>query len=266
MPEKGLKQITQKEKEAVKQYWDDSPCGTGNIAHPEGSLQYFEAVADSRYKLEPFIAEYAQFDKWAGKNILEVGCGVGTDLLQFARAGAHVLGVDLSPKSAFLAKSRLHVYNCQGDTLVADAENLALKSDKFELTYSWGVIHHTPNPERAIREIYRVTKSGGEICIMFYNRHSLVALQLYLLFGLLAFRPFRSLKNIIANHLESPGTKAYTIAEARQMFSAFKELEIEVCLTPYDLRYKRDRFLPRWSGKIIPRCFGWFMIIRGRKP
>lgn len=254
------------QKESVRRYWDDIPCGTGSIAYPEGSLEYFEAIAENRNQLEPFIAEYAQFEKWAGKKILEVGCGVGSDLLRFAKAGAQTVGIDFSPKSAFLAKSRLHAYNHQGDVLVADAENLPFKEEEFELIYSWGVLHHTPNPERAIHEIYRVTKPGGEVCIMLYHRHSLVALQLYLLFGLLAFRPFRDLKDIIANHHESPGTKAYTVAEARQMFSVFKELEIKVRLTPYDLRYKRDRYLPRWVGKLIPQRLGWFIVIRGRKP
>jgi ubiquinone/menaquinone biosynthesis C-methylase UbiE len=149
---------------------------------------------------------------------------------------------------------------------VADAEKLPFEDDEFELTYSWGVLHHTPNPTRAIQEIHRVTKPGGEICIMLYHRRSMVALQLYLLFGLFAFRPFRSLRDIIANHHESPGTKAYTLAEARQMFSAFKGLKIKVLLTPYDLRYKRDKYLPRWVGKLIPQRLGWFMVIRGRKP
>jgi len=266
MPVINLKPMRQKEKESVKQYWDNMPCGTGGITYPEGSLEYFEAIAEKRNRLEPFIVEYAQFNRWAGKKILEVGCGVGTDLLRFAQAGAHVVGIDLSPKSVFLARSRLQVHNCQGNVLVADAENLPFEKDEFELTYSWGVLHHTPNPERAIGEIYRVTKPGGEICIMLYHRHSLVALQLYLLFGVLAFRPFQGLGDIIANHHESLGTKAYTVAEARQMFSAFKDLKIKVRLTPYDLRYKRDKYLPRWVGKLIPQRFGWFMVIRGRKP
>ena len=261
-----MKQMIPKEKELVRQYWDDVPCGTGSITYPEGSAEYFEAIAENRNRLEPFIADYARFDKWAGRKVLEVGCGVGSDLLRFARVGAQVVGIDLSPKSVFLAKSRLHAYNCRGDVLVADAEKLSFKDNEFDLTYSWGVLHHTPNPARAIQEIYRVTKPGGEICIMLYHRHSLVALQLYLLFGLFALRPRRSLKDIIASHHESPGTKAYSVAEARRMFSAFKDLEIEVHLTPYDLRYKRDRYLPRWVGRLIPQRLGWFMVIRGRKP
>jgi ubiquinone/menaquinone biosynthesis C-methylase UbiE len=261
-----LKPMTAKEKESVRQYWDDMPCGTGSITYAEGSREYFESIAERRNQLEPFIADYARFDKWAGKKVLEVGCGVGSDLLRFARAGARVEGIDLSPKSVSLAKSRLQNYNCQGSVLVADVERLPFKDNEFDLAYSWGVLHHTPNPTKAIREIYRVTKPGGEICIMLYHRRSLVAWQLYLLFGLFAFRPFRSLKDIIANHHESPGTKAYTVAEARQMFSAFKKLKIDVRLTPYDLRYKREKYLPRWVGRLIPQRLGWFMVIRGKKP
>lgn len=255
-----------KEKELVRRYWDDIPCGTGNIAYPEGSFEYFEAIAENRYQLEPSITEHARFEKWAGKKILEVGCGTGTDLLRFAQAGAHTVGIDLSLKSAFLARSRLHVYNYQGNVLVADAENFPFKEAEFELAYSWGVLHHTPNPERAIHEIYRVIRPGGEICSMLYHRHSLVALQLYLLFGLLAFRPFRSLKDIIAVHHESPGTKAYSVAEVRQMFSAFEGVEIKVCLTSYDLRYKKGKYLPRWVARFVPKHLGWFIVIKGRKP
>jgi 2-polyprenyl-3-methyl-5-hydroxy-6-metoxy-1,4-benzoquinol methylase len=95
MSGKNVKQMIQEQKESVQQYWDNEPCGTSNIAYPEGSLEYFEAIADNRYNLEPFIASYARFNEWAGKKVLEVGCGVGTDLLQFARAGAHVLGVEI---------------------------------------------------------------------------------------------------------------------------------------------------------------------------
>jgi len=257
--------VTQKEKEEVQHFWDDVPCGTGSIFYPEGSLEYFEAIAKNRNQLEPFIADYVQFKKWTGKKILEVGCGAGTDLVQFAVAGARTVGIDLSPHSASIARARLHTYNCQGNVLIADAENLPFKGEEFELIYSWGVLHHTPNPEKAIHEIYRVTKPGGEICVMLYHRYSLVALQLYLLYGLLAFKPFRSLKDILARHLESPGTKAYSVSEVRQMFSAFQRLEVKIRLTPYDLRYRRDKYFPKWVRTLVPERLGWFLVIRGQK-
>ncbi|MCJ7655637.1 MAG: class I SAM-dependent methyltransferase [Dehalococcoidia bacterium] len=255
----------QKEKKSVQQFWDTTPCGTGDINIEPETLKYFEAISKRRNKLEPFIADYAQFNRWAGKRVLEVGCGAGSDLLRFAKAGALITGVDLSPRSASLAKTRLRLYNCAGSVLVADAEQLPFKTDSFDLVYSWGVLHHTPDTERAIKEVHRLTKPGGSICIMLYHRHSLVALQMYLMYGLFAFKPLRGLKDILANHHESPGTKAYTVTEAQQMFSAFKDVKIKVCLTPYDLRYKRDGYFPSWVGKFIPQRLGWFMVIRGRK-
>ncbi len=179
-------------KEAVKQYWDNEPCGTRDIPYPVGSLAYYEEIAEKRDKLEPFIAQYAQFDKWKGKKVLEVGCGVGSDLIRFAEAGAIVTGIDLSPRSVFLAQERLHLYKYNGVVIEADAENIPYKDDAFDFVYSMGVLHHTPNIEKAISEIYRVTKSGGKICAMLYHRNSIVALQMYLLFGLFALKPWRS--------------------------------------------------------------------------
>jgi ubiquinone/menaquinone biosynthesis C-methylase UbiE len=255
----------QEEKKLVQQFWDMTPCGTSDINIEPETLKYFEAISERRNKLEPFIAGFAQFNRWAGKRVLELGCGAGSDLLRFAKAGARVTGVDLSPSSASLAKTRLHVYNCQGNVLIADAEQLPFKTDSFDLVYSWGVLHHTPDTEQAIKEVYRVAKSGSDICIMLYHRHSLVALQMYLMYGFFDFKPLRNLKDILANHHESPGTKAYTVAEAQQMFSAFKDVKIKVRLTPYDFRYRRDRYFPSCFGKFIPQRLGWFMVIRGQK-
>ena len=255
----------QEEKKSVQQFWDMTPCGTGDINIELATLKYFEAISERRNKLEPFIAGYAQFNRWTGKRVLELGCGAGSDLLRFAKAGASTTGVDLSPRSASLTKTRLRLYNYQGNVLIADAEQLPFKTDSFDLAYSWGVLHHTPDTEQAIKEVYRVTKPGGEICIMLYHRHSLVALQMYLMYGLFAFKPLRSVEDILANHHESPGTKVYTVTEVRRMFSSFERLRIDIQPTPYDLRCGRDRYLPGWIHKLVPKCLGWFLIIRGRK-
>ena len=195
-----------------------------------------------------------------------MGCGAGTDLMRFAQSGANVTGIDLSSASVLLAKERLNLYKLKGDLVNCDAENIPYKDNTFDFVYSWGAIHHTPNPEKAISEIYRVTKSGGEICVMLYHRYSLVSLQMYLMFGLFALKPFRNIEDILAKHHESLGTKAYTVGEVCQMFSMLKDLKVDVRVTSYDLRYSRDKFLPMWVGKVIPQCFGWNIIVQGRKP
>jgi ubiquinone/menaquinone biosynthesis C-methylase UbiE len=256
---------SQEEKKSVQQFWDNTPCGTRDTSNESGTLQYYETIAAHRYKLEYFIPEYAQFDHWAGKKVLEIGCGAGSDLLRFAQGGAIVTGVDLSPRSAMLTKQRLLLYNCTGSILNADAENLPFKDNTYDLVYSWGVLHHTPDTEKAMGEIRRVLSPGGHICIMLYHRHSLVALQLYMMYGLFALKPHRSLEYILAHYHESPGTKAYTISEIRKMFSTFKNLEVKVQLTPYDLRYGREKYFPRGIGKFVPQNFGFFIIIRGQK-
>jgi ubiquinone/menaquinone biosynthesis C-methylase UbiE len=253
-------------KEAVKQYWDSEPCGTRGIPYPVGSLAYYETIAERRDRLVPFIAEYAQFEKWKGKNVLEVGCGVGSDLIKFAQAGAHVTGIDLSPKSVFLARERLRLYRCGGTVDEGDAEAMPYGDGVFDFSYCMGVLHHTPNIEKAIGEIYRVLKPGGSVCAMLYHKPSLVALQMYLAFGLFRLRPFRGIDDILANHHESVGTRAYTIKEAYQMFSAFRNVSVDTRITPYDLRYWRDRYLPLGIGRLLPQRFGWNLIVQGMKP
>lgn len=258
--------MSQKPKASVQRFWDDTPCGTGNVSHPEATTEYFEAIARKRNLLEPFIADYAQFQKWEAKHVLEIGCGAGSDLLRFAQAGAITSGIDLSPHSAFLADSRLRLYHNNGNVIVADAENLPFTANTFDLVYSWGVLHHTPDTERSIKEIFRVTKPGGKICIMLYHKHSIVALQMYARYGLMAFHPLRKLSDILAKHHESPGTKAYTKVEVKQMFSSFDKLKLDIQLTPYDLRYGKDKYLPKWVHRLVPNELGWFIIIRGQKP
>ncbi|GAF88071.1 unnamed protein product, partial [marine sediment metagenome] len=104
---------------------------------------------------------------------------------------------------------------------VADAENLPFPDNTFDLVYSWGVIHHSPDTIRAFEEILRVARPGGKIKIMIYNRKSLITFYLYIKHGLLEFKPFRRISDILYHHVESPGTKAYTISEVRNILEKY---------------------------------------------
>lgn len=255
-------------KQVIKEHWDNEPCGTRNMSFDEEAKlrENFEKIEKRRYQLEHCIFKYAQFEKWQGKDVLEVGCGAGTDHLQFARAGANTTAIDLSSKSASLTKTRLQLYGFQGSVFNGDAENLPFKDNSFDLVYSWGVLHSTPDTEKSIREVHRVCRPGGNICIMLYNRHSFVALQIYLVYGLLSLKPFQSVGETIEKNLESPGTKAYTVAEVQKMFAMFEDVKIDTVFTPYDLRLWRDSYLPQWLGRLFPKRWGWFIVIQGRKP
>lgn len=232
----------------------------------EGSREFFDALERGRYTGDDFIPSLVRFERWKGKTVLEVGCGMGGDLIQFARAGAGVCGMDLSFRSIALAKRWLNLERLQGFLFQADAEDLPFQDDSFDLVYSWGVLHHTPEVSKAVREMIRICKKGGEIFAMLYHRHSLVALQVWLRYGLLRGKPFLGLRRLLAEHMENPGTQAFTREEAFALFSGLEEVRLRTIVTRYDLRVGRRRFLPRFLRRLVPSSLGWFLIVRAKKP
>jgi SAM-dependent methyltransferase len=171
--------------------------------------------------------------------VLEVGFGAGTDFIQWLRVGAKVSGIDLTEEALANFRHRIQVYGLpEPESLqVADAEHLPFASNTFDLGYSWGVLHHTPNADQAIAELVRVVRPGGEeIKIMLYNRHSLFALKSWVLFALLRGRPWRSFRWVLWHHVESLGTKAYTAGETRRIFDplGLTDLRMETYLTTCD--------------------------------
>lgn len=253
-------------KAQVREFWERIPCGSADANQAqEGTLAFFEEVEKQRYTGDDFMGEVVGFDRWQGKKVLEVGCGLGTDLLQFARGGAEVYGIDLTEKAATLARKRLSLYGLKGDISISDSERLPFKTDSFDLVYSWGVIHHTPDTAAAAKEILRVCKPGGQVLVMLYHRRSILAFQAWLFYGLLRGRPFQSPSKVIAQRVESPGTKVYTPKEGRELFSGLKSVRVRRIVTRYDLRIGRRTFLPSWVKRIVPSRFGWFMVLDGQK-
>jgi ubiquinone/menaquinone biosynthesis C-methylase UbiE len=249
------------EKEAVRDYWNASPCGTRDVGQTEADHE-LERI---RYEREPFIERFARFEDARARRLLEVGVGAGTDHLRFARAGAICTGIDLSEVSLQQTRTRVAAEGLTSDLQVADAENLPFPSGTFDVAYSWGVIHHTPDTRRAAQEILRVLRPGGRFCVMVYNRHSLLAAQAWLLYAALRGTPQRSLADVLAHHVESPGTKGYTSREARALFAGASAVHVETVVTAYDMRIGRRRFLPQWSWRAVPKRFGWFHVATGMK-
>lgn len=222
------------QKTAVRRYWEAQPCGSDAARAPWASLEFFNQIEEHRYRQEPFIHDFAEFPRWEGKRVLEVGVGSGTDFVNFARAGAKLSGVDLTEQGVGLARRRIALEGHTADVRVADAEALPFPDGSFDLVYSWGVLHHTPNTENAIAEVRRVIAPYGEARIMLYGRYSWTGLRLWLQHGLFRGQPFRTLSSVFATHLESVGTKAYTMRELEQLFSSFSSIHITRFLTPYD--------------------------------
>lgn len=160
--------------ESVKTFWDNQPC---NIMHSNkqlGSVEYFKEVESKRYFVEPHILDFANFSFWRGKKVLEIGIGIGTDGICFARNGAFYTGVELSQESLKIAKTRFQVFKEMGNLLQGDAEQLELllSPQTFDLIYSFGVLHHTPNIEVALKEIRTLCHSQTRIKIMLYAKNS----------------------------------------------------------------------------------------------
>jgi SAM-dependent methyltransferase len=247
----------------VRRYWEREPCGTapaivdGAARH---SREWFERVEDYRYRMEPFIHAIAQFTRHHGKRVLEVGVGAGTDFLQWARAGARCHGVDLTDAAVETTRARLALYGFDRPVERVDAERLPFADGSFDAVYSWGVIHHSADPARVVREIHRVLGPGGSFIGMLYARRSVVALRLWVRYALRAGRPWRSLADVVARHVESQGTRAYTPAELRALFGEFARVSLRQLLTPYDVAG-----WPGWLARRLPDSLGWFIAVTARK-
>jgi SAM-dependent methyltransferase len=252
-------------RDEISGFWNRKPCGTFGLIPGDPGADYFKKIKERRYRLERFIPDFIDELDVRSKKVLEIGCGVGTDGLEIAGRGADYTAIDVSRVSLELAKENFRLNGLSGVFLNASAESMPFLENSFDAIYSWGVLHHTPDMEKAVREVERVLKPGGKFCIMLYNRFSLVGFQLYMLYGLLRLDPLVSLKKLFAEHHESPGTKALTDSETFALFGGFKNVSVKNIVTPYDLRIARNVHMPRWFGNVVPKRFGFFKVIRGNK-
>jgi ubiquinone/menaquinone biosynthesis C-methylase UbiE len=243
-------------KRAVRDYWSAAPCGSSLTLAKPGSKAFYDEIEAARYRLEPFIPTFAEFERWRGKRVLEIGVGIGSDFVCFARAGSNLSGIDLTEASIELVRKRLALEGLNADLRVADAEDLPFPDSSFDLVYSWGVLHHTPNTARAVEEARRVLKPTGEARVMLYSRRSWVAVGAWMRWALIRGRPWRSLASVIAEYVESPGTRAFTQHELERLFASFRNVEFVRYLTPHDRRVAGPIAALTGSG------FGWFVGIR----
>jgi SAM-dependent methyltransferase len=264
-------------KQNVQEFWSRASCGE-DLYLPEKDKAGYAAQASARYLLEPYILDFACFEKVRGQRVLEIGVGLGADHQRFAEAGAELWGIDLTDRAIEHTRRRLTVCSLNSNLSVGDAEKLKFEDASFDRVYSWGVLHHSPNTPKAILEVFRVLKPEGSASIMIYHKWSLIGLMLWVRYALLGLKPWLSLTQIYDSFLESPGTKAYSLAEARALFSAFSEVDIQTVLTHGDLlesaagqRHRgvllslAKKFWPRWLLKRLFPLAGLFMLIQARK-
>ncbi|MBV9956904.1 MAG: class I SAM-dependent methyltransferase [Acidobacteria bacterium] len=297
-----MSQADQNLKERVRAFWQAHPCGTKFADAAPGTRLFFERVEEHRYRTEWHIPAAADFGSARGLKVLEIGCGLGTDGAQFARAGADYTGVDLTEAAVELARRRFELFGLPGTFRTADAENLDFADDTFDLVYSHGVLHHTPDTERAVREVHRVLKPGGRAVVMLYHRDSYnyrFNIRLFRRAGAhllksetglklahkLTHEPLESLREharFIKEDTESylapgeflsqntdgagnPLARVYSRREARELFRDFSRVELHT-------HFLNKRWLPV-VGNLLPRGlearlaarWGWHLWIYGTK-
>lgn len=270
-------------KARVHDHWEHETCGT-RYGEAADRLSWFRDIARTRQALEPYIGSFARFEEAAGKCILEIGVGAGSDFIEWCRCAEHATGVDLTEAAIALTAERLElegVSESRFTLTTADAEALPFADASFDIVYSWGVLHHTPGTEQAYREVLRVLKPGGVARTMIYHIPSWTGLMLYLMHGLAKGRPLLGLRRAVFEHLESPGTKAYTTSEGFDLaqIAGLENIRVETKLGPGDLleirpsaRYRGSlariawALYPRPLVRLLGDRFGLYLLIEGRKP
>ena len=261
----------------VQAYWDARPCNLRHSAKQIGSREYFDEVEARKYFVEPHIPAFAEFPRWRGKRVLEVGCGIGTDTINFARHGALVTAVDLSEKSLAIAQERARIFGLTDRITFhqANAEQLSsvVPVEQYDLVYSFGVVHHSPHPDRVLAEVRRYLEPGGKLKLMVYHRHSWKVFWILLSYG---HGRFWDLDAIVARHSEAqtgcPVTYSYSRAEGRRLVEAqgfrVTDLHLDHIFSYRIPDYVEYRYLREWYFRWMPdrwfrafeHAFGWHLL------
>ena len=289
-------------KTRVHDFWQANPCGAKFAQSEIGSREFFAELEQHRYATEWHIPKVVDFERWRDRDVLEVGCGLGTDAVNFARHGARYTGVDLTEASIDLVRRRFSLEGLTARLRTADAEQLPFDDASFDLVYSHGVLHHTPDTQRAIDEVHRVLKPGGTAMVMLYHKNSFnyrVNIMIFRRLGvrLLKFKwgpavvhrltgeeeeRLRQLRQLYLEDAEgllsreqflnqntdgagNPLARVYSSNEAAAMFSKFSDVKTEV-------HFLTKRWIPL-IGNLIPRSVegrlassvGWHLWIIARK-
>lgn len=270
-------------KKQVKEHWEAETCG---IRYGAGNSReaYFDEIYGSRYERTTYLRNFASFDSARGRRVLEIGVGAGSDFRSWVENGALATGIDLTEAGIRLTREHLAVKGLERDAQElrrADAEELPFADGTFDIVYSYGVLHCTPDTEAAFAEAFRVLKPGGRLRAMIYHVPSWTGFMLWVRYGLMTGRPLVSQKQVIYEELESPGTKAYTLRQASELVASagFDGVQVESRLCPGDrlnivpsARYRGWFYrivwtlYPRWLVSLLGDRFGLNLLIRATKP
>ncbi len=260
--------------EQVREYWDSRPCNIRHSPKPLGTREYFDEVEARKYFVEPHIPAFAQFSRWKGKKVLEIGCGIGTDSINFARAGADLTLVELSDKSLEVCQKRFEVYGLTARFYKGNSEQLSsfVPVEPYDLIYSFGVIHHTPHAERVLKEIKKYCKPETEIRLMLYSKWSW---RVFWIIARCGKGAFWKADELVAKYSEAqtgcPVTYYYSFKEIRDLLGDYEIIELQKeHIFPYvidkyiNYHYQKVwyfRWMPKPFFRWLERHFGWHTLI-----
>jgi 2-polyprenyl-3-methyl-5-hydroxy-6-metoxy-1,4-benzoquinol methylase len=261
--------------DSVRNYWNNRPC---NIKHSKKkflSKEYFDEVENKKYFVEPHILSFAEHNKWNKKNVLEIGCGIGTDSINFVRSGANLTCIELSDESLNICKKRFEVFNLNAQFYNGNAQKLTsfLPKKKYDLIYSFGVIHHSPNPKNIINEMREYMDENTECRIMLYSKFSWKALEFFIFNGYkFWFNYNKTIQYFAEAQLDCPVAYTYTKNKIKKLLENFDIISIEKDhIFPYDIEnYKNGKYVKRNIFKYMPKLFfkylennlGWHYLIK----
>lgn len=250
--------------DSVYHFWNERPCNIKHSSKEIGTKEYFEEVTKRKYIVEPHIINFANFENYKNKNVLEVGCGIGTAAQSFIEHGANYTGLDLSDKSIEIAKQRMEVFNLYGNIFQGNIEEIDnINNIGFDLIYSFGVLHHTPDIEKSIYNIHKMLKKGGEFKMMLYAKNS--------------WKYFEIVEGLDQYEAQSgvPIANVYTNEDIHSLLKDFNNIKIEQThIFPYKIepykKYiyeKKDYFekMPKELFECLEKNLGWHLCISCNK-
>lgn len=251
----------------VRSYWNENPLSASAIPHPLYSPEYY-AYYDRLRELNESVAvsnELHEYESFAGRKVLDVGCGNGYVVSRYAAAGAIASGVDVTETAVQLTQRRLELMGLEADIRVASAEDLPFEDATFDCVSSMGVVHHTPDTPRAISEIHRVLKPGGRLILMVYHRNSLLYRVNFPLQRLMTGKSMQQLVDEV-DGIGNPKGDVYSRAELRRLLGSFTEVEMFAgLLQPWMVAPRLGRLVPAAALRPLAGRLGWFLYAKARK-
>ncbi len=258
----------QKDKGRIRTYWETRLPQRWYSKKKEGTKEYYDEVEKERFtKQYPFLIKDAEFNKHKGEKVLEVGCGIGTDSLMFAKGGANAYGIDLTQSSIDTTNKRFRMCGLKGNFKRMDAEKLQFPDNYFDFVYSFGVLHHTPKTKESIEEVRRVLKSGHTTLMMLYARGWMYYIFFPLYYGLWKGELFKmNWDALVHKHYEMQGNvplvRVYTRKGVKKLFDGYSK--VKVWRRPL-INSLGDRYPNKWIVRQLEKIWGGSWMIKATK-